>query len=256
MNRVWTWGLAAALLLTAAGPGGAEDQPPPGIDLQLVLAVDVSRSIDDDEYALQREGYAQAITHPAVVGAIQGNQHHRIVVTLFEWSSVEQQRILVPWMVIQDAETAEIFAERLRRASRAFAGWTSISGAIGYGLRLIEDSPLQGDRKVIDISGDGVNNSGGLPGALRDEAVRRGVTVNGLVIENDRPTPGFFQAVPQPALDQYYRDHVIGGSGAFVMAIKDFESFAHAIVNKLIKEIAGIDVASSSGFALWVDRPE
>jgi hypothetical protein len=229
--------LLFAVLIALAAPwpttAAAEE-----VDLELVLAVDVSRSIDDDEFSLQRQGYAEAFTHPSVIQAIQSNPHRRIAVTFIEWAGADFQKVVVPWTVVSDPESGALFAEAIQREPRAFWGWTSISGAIDYSMRVFANSPHTSTRRVIDISGDGVNNSGRNSADARDEAVAAGVTINGLVIMNDRPTPGFFQ-MPQPALDDFYRTQVIGGPGAFVIAIDDFSTFAYAIVNKLVKEIAG-----------------
>jgi hypothetical protein len=227
--------LAAVLAFAVAGHGPAAAEE---VDLQLVLAVDVSRSIDDDEFNLQRQGYAQAFTHPSVIQAIQSNPHRRIAVAFVEWAGSDFQKTVVPWTVVSDPESGALFSEAIGREPRAFWGWTSISGAIDHSMRTLAASPHTSARRVIDVSGDGINNSGRNSGDARDEAVAAGVTINGLVIMNDRPTPGFFQ-MPQPALDDFYRAHVIGGPGAFVIAIDDFSSFAYAIVNKLVKEIAG-----------------
>jgi hypothetical protein len=205
-----------------AATGRAEPLP---VDLELVLAVDVSRSIDDEEYILQKRGYAEAFRHPAVQGAIQANPHRRIAVTLLEWAGADFQRVVVPWTLVADGEGGVLFGEALLAAPRSFWGWTSISGAIDASVPLFGRGIYEGTRKVIDVSGDGVNNSG-------------------LVIMNDRPTPGFARQRPQPPLDDFYRENVIGGPGAFLIAIDDFESFAHAIVSKLIKEIAGWPAAS------------
>lgn len=227
--------LFAALLLGLASwaqPAAAEE-----VDLQLVLAVDVSRSIDDEEYALQRRGYAQAFVHPSVIQAIQSNPNGRIAVTFVEWAGADFQKVIVPWTVISDPESGALFSEAIGRESRSFWGWTSISGAIDFSMRQFTASPHSSPRRVIDVSGDGVNNSGRASSDARDDAVASGVTINGLVIMNDRPTPGFFQ-MPQPPLDEFYRTNVIGGQGAFVIAIDDFSSFAYAIVNKLVREIA------------------
>lgn len=224
-------------LLALAQPAVAEE-----VDLELVLAVDVSRSIDDEEFTLQRDGYARAFMHPSVIDAIQSNPHRRVAVTFIEWAGADFQKVVVPWTVVSDAESGALFAEAIEREPRAFWGWTSISGAIDASMRAFAASPHVSPRQVIDVSGDGVNNSGRASDDARDEAVAAGVTINGLVIMNDRPTPGFFQ-LPQPPLDEFYRDHVIGGPGAFVIAIDDFSTFAYAIMNKLIKEIAGKPVA-------------
>lgn len=222
-----------AILVLFTAPAAAEE-----VDLELVLAVDVSRSIDDDEFTLQRQGYAQAFIHPSVIQAIQSNARGRIAVTFVEWAGVDFQKVVVPWTVISDAESGALFSEAINREPRAFWGWTSISGAIDYSMGVFAASRHTSLRRVIDVSGDGVNNSGRASSDARDEAVAVGVTINGLVIMNDKPTPGFFQ-MPQPPLDDFYRNNVIGGPGAFVIAIDDFSTFAYAIVNKLIKEIVG-----------------
>lgn len=222
-----------SLIIILGGIAHAEE-----VDLELVLAVDVSRSIDDEEFALQRQGYAQAFSHPSVIHAIQSGPHGRIAVAFVEWSGADFQKLVVPWTVVSDAESGALFGEAVQRAPRSFWGWTSISGAIDFSMRTLASDPHHGSRRVIDVSGDGVNNSGRPSGDARNDAVAAGVTINGLVIMNDRPTPGFFQ-MPQPPLDAFYRDHVIGGPGAFVIAIEDFSTFAYAIVNKLIREIAG-----------------
>jgi hypothetical protein len=230
------YALFAAILLGLTSwwqPGAAEE-----VDLQLVLAVDVSRSIDDEEFALQRQGYAQAFVHPQVIQAIQANAHGRIAVTFVEWAGSDFQKVVVPWTVVSDPESGALLSEAITREPRSFWGWTSISGAIDYSMRQFVVSPHTSQRRVIDVSGDGVNNSGRSSSDARDDAVAAGVTINGLVIMNDRPTPGFFQ-MPQPPLDEFYRNNVVGGPGAFVIAIDDFSTFAYAIVNKLIKEIAG-----------------
>ena len=233
MNLLFVLLTAVLLAISGLPPALAAE-----VDLQLVLAVDVSRSIDDQEFALQREGYAQAFTHPSVIQAIQANVHRKIAVTFVEWAGSDFQRVIVPWTVVSDPESGALFAEAINREPRAFWGWTSISGAIDYSMKLFPASGHSSQRRVIDVSGDGVNNSGRASSDARDEAVAAGVTINGLVIMNDRPTPGFFQ-IPQPPLDEFYRSNVIGGPGAFVISIDDFSSFAYAIVNKLIKEIAG-----------------
>lgn len=231
-------GIAASAAL-AGFPGAPDAQNADDVDLELVLAVDVSRSVDDQEFDLQRQGYAQAFGHPNVIKAIQSNGLRRIAVAYVEWAGAEAQLTVVPWMQIADAESGALFADRILAAPRSFWGWTSISGAIDHSSILFGQR-YKGRRRVIDVSGDGINNSGRPAFVARDEAVAKGIVINGLVIMNDRPTPGGFgqRALPQPPLDEFYRDQVIGGPGAFVIAVDDFESFAFAIVNKLIKEIA------------------
>ncbi len=231
-------GLAALTGLTVF-PGEPDAQDSDDVDLELVLAVDVSRSVDDQEFDLQRRGYAQAFTHPNVIKAIQSNGLRRIAVAYVEWAGAEAQLTVVPWVQISDAESGELFADRILAAPRSFWGWTSISGAIDHSSKLFGQR-YKGRRRVIDVSGDGINNSGRPAFVARDEAVAKGIVINGLVIMNDNPNPGGFgqRAFPQPPLDEFYREQVIGGPGAFVIAVDDFESFAFAIVNKLIKEIA------------------
>lgn len=244
-------GLVLFLAITACfGSMTVRAQP---VDLALVLAVDVSRSIDDDEFQLQRRGYAEAFRNPAVITAIRGTPRGAIAVTFVEWAGAEFQRVVVPWTVISDGESSQLFAEAIQREPRSFYGWTSISGAIDYAVRLIETSAYRDGpvRRVIDISGDGVNNSGRPAASARDAAITRGIAINGLVIMNDNPNPGFGSAF-QPALDQFYRDNVIGGQGAFVIAVDDFESFAYAILNKLIREISALPVETRLA---GLDRP-
>ena len=226
----------AAVVLVAGAAVAAEP-----VDLELILAVDVSRSIDDEEAALQREGYAEAFRHPAVINAIQSNANRRIAVAYVEWAGTHYQKLTIPWTIVSDAASGERYASIIMSQPRVSERWTSISGAIDFSMRVFAISPYQGTRRVIDISGDGVNNNGRPSSLARDEALAAGTTINGLVIMNDRPTPGFSEYFTQPALDVFYRDQVIGGPGAFVIAIEDFSTFAYAIRNKLIREIANAD---------------
>lgn len=228
------WLFALTIWLIFATPVRAAD-----VDLQLVLAVDVSRSIDDQEYELQKRGYAEAFEHPAVLQAIRSGKHRAIAVTLVEWAGAEHQQVQVPWVIIRDADDARDFFDRLMATPRAFWGWTSISAAIDFSVGLLALCPHPADRRVIDVSGDGANNSGRPVHHARDEALAAGVIVNGLVIMNDRPPPGIAHQRRDPPLDDFYREQVIGGPGAFLIAVDDFESFAHALRNKLIREIAG-----------------
>ena len=200
------------------------------VDVQLVLAVDCSGSIDMDEFALQIRGYAQALTHPSVVRAIQSGGVGAIAVTYVQWSGPFIQNQVVGWTVIKDEKTAAAFADAMIAAPRRiFGGGTSLSGAIDYARTLFDGSGFETSRHTIDVSGDGTNNSGRRPGDARDEAVHQGITINGLPILTDFPT-----------LDRYYEDNVIGGPGAFVIPAKDFASFAQAILGKLIREVAEV----------------
>jgi hypothetical protein len=211
------------------------------VSVALVLAVDVSTSINDDRFQLQRRGYADAFRNPAVISAIQQSAHGRIAVTLVEWAGADSQRVVVPWMEIADAEGGQIFAERLLSEPRPFDGWTSISAAIDFSVQLLETSPYRGARMVIDVSGDGINNSGGPAPPARDAALAREIAINGLVIQADPlPATATARGIYEPNLEEFYRDNVIGGTGAFVIAIDAFESFAYAIVGKIVREVAGL----------------
>lgn len=223
-------GLVVAGLLTV---GAAAAEP---VDLQLVLAVDVSRSVDDEEFRLQREGYADALKDPRVLASILSGGRRSIGITYMEWSNAHLQKQVVKWTRISDGESAAIFAEAILAAPRSFAGWTSISGAIDYAVRLFELSPFESDRLVIDVSGDGSNNSGRTAAEARDDALKLGITINGLPIVNERPSPWL---PAEPNLDEYYLKNVIGGPGSFMIVAEDFTSFQTAILNKLIREIAG-----------------
>lgn len=228
--------LAAAGGVSIAGrsrPGRA-DEP---VDVALILAVDVSRSVDEDEARLQREGYRLAVTDAKVVEAIRGGMLGSVALAYTEWAGIEYQRLVIPWTRIASQRDAEAWGETLARAPRASLSWTSISGAIDHARRVMEECPHEATRKVIDVSGDGVNNSGPPAEQARDRAVAEGITINGLPILNDRPTFGRPPPIP---LDQYYRESVIGGPGAFVIAAEDFESFGNAVRRKLIREIAGL----------------
>jgi len=207
------------------------------VDVLLVLAVDVSRSVDEDEARLQREGYRAAMTDPKVMEAVQGGMIGAIGVTYVEWSGAEFQRQLLPWKRIATPRDAESWASALAEAPRASLSWTSISNAITFSARMLAEAPFEGMRQVIDISGDGVNNSGPPVEGARDAVVAQGIVINGLPIMNDRPTFGRRPALP---LDRYYAEAVIGGPGAFVVAAEDFESFGAAVRRKLIREIAGL----------------
>lgn len=200
------------------------------VDLELILAVDISRSVDDDEFALQMQGYVNAFNHPAVIRAIQSGQHKAIAITYVQWAGPLFQAQSVPWTMISDAESAADFADVLQAVTRAtFGGGTSISGVIDYTVPMFDRNAYTGTRRVVDISGDGINNSGRQVAAARDDAVAAGVIINGLAILSD-----------YPSLDSYFREFVAGGPGAFVIAAENFESFAAAIVNKLIREIAAV----------------
>jgi hypothetical protein len=215
------------LLALAALPARAQDT----VDLQLVLAVDVSGSVSEARFQLQKQGYVAAFRDPQVLSAIRSGAAQAIAATMFQWTGYNLQVHVVPWMVIRDEASAEAFAAAIERAPRQlFGGGTSISGAIDYGMGLLSDSPFKAARRVIDISGDGSNNRGRAAGEARDEAVRAGVVINGLPI-----------LALEPHLDRYFWDNVIGGPGSFLIAAESYEAFAVAVRKKLITEIAMLD---------------
>ena len=206
------------------------------VDVELVLAVDVSYSMDMDELALQREGYALAIVSKEFLQALKTGPNGKISVTYFEWAASSDQKIIIPWRVIDGPETAdavaaEILKTPIRRASR-----TSISGAINFAMPLFDENPYRGIRRVIDISGDGPNNNGSPVTVARDAAVEKGVIINGLPIMVKEPS---YSTMDIGNLDLYYEDCVIGGPGSFVVTIKEREKFKEAIRTKLVLEIAG-----------------
>jgi hypothetical protein len=227
--------------------GGARAET---VDLLLVLAADVSRSTDDDEFNLQRKGYANAITDPEVLSAIIGGKHHAIAVTFVEWSGDREQQVVVDWTVIHDGEAAAAMASAIMAAPRSFVGRTAAGAAIDFAVQRLHASPADSERRIIDISGDGTTNSGRPVTEARDEAVAAGITINGLAIINNRASPGYaFHTNPPGGLPKYFRDNVIGGPGAFLIVVQDFHSFADAITRKLITEIAGLPDAGSRRLA-------
>ena len=216
-----------------------------GVDLEVILAADVSRSIDDTEFDLQRKGYAAALTDPRVLAAIHGRPGAAIGVSFIEWSGDEDQQVVVDWTEIRDEEDAGSMAAAMIAAPRSFMGRTSISAAIDFALAHFTKSKWQANRRIIDISGDGTNNSGRAVTEARDQAISRGITINGLAIINDKPNLGYSAHTQPPGgLPLYYRQNVIGGNNAFLLVVQDFNSFADAMAQKLAKEI---DVAGPAG---------
>ena len=213
------------------------------VDLALVLAVDVSRSIDEEEARLQREGYRDAMAAPQVVAAITGGPHASIAVAYVEWAGIQYQRLVLPWTRLASAADCTAWADALATQRRDSMAWTSISGALMFSAGVLADCPFSAARRVIDVSGDGVNNSGPPPGPERDRLVAEGVVINGLPIVNDRPN---FGRMPEGNLEPYYREQVIGGDGAFLVVAEDFDRFGLAIRRKLITEIAGLKLTPST----------
>ncbi|WP_457089911.1 DUF1194 domain-containing protein [Microvirga sp. P5_D2] len=218
-----------SLVVPAIARAGTE------VDLALVLAVDVSRSMDPEKQELQRQGFIEAFRSPLVHDAIRNCMLGRVTVIYVEWSGVEHQVVIAPWTVIDSPETAMEFAEKLDRTEIGRVRRTSISGAIDFGVGLLDQIGATAMRKVIDISGDGPNSSGRSVVEARDEATARGITINGLPIMLKRPS-GFGD---MENLDLYYRNCVIGGPGSFLVPVREREQFAQAIRTKIIREIAG-----------------
>jgi uncharacterized protein YbaA (DUF1428 family) len=208
----------------------------PTVDVELVLAVDVSYSMDMDELAIQREGYAQAIVSKEFLQALKALPNGKISVTYFEWAASNDQKIIIPWRVIDGPETADAVAEEIMKTPIRRASRTSISGAIYFAMPLFDENPYRGIRRVIDISGDGPNNNGSPVTGARDIALSKGITINGLPIMVKEPS---YSTMDIENLDFYYEDCVIGGPGSFVVSIKDREKFKEAIRTKLLLEVAG-----------------
>lgn len=212
------------------------------VDLQLVLAADVSRSVDDGEFQLQRQGYATAFQDPRVMRAIRSGQYGRIAVCYVEWSGPESLAVIADWTVVGDDESAGAFAEAILAPQRPFANRTAIGAAIDFARMQFIRSGVDSLRRTIDVSGDGTNTNGREPAFARDEAIADGITINGLVILSPEPMPwNPYHTHPPGGLENYYRENVVGGPGAFVLVVDDFTSFAYAITNKLVREIAAVD---------------
>jgi hypothetical protein len=255
--------------ISAAAPGQrpeiAEKQTAPSVDVELVIAVDVSYSMDLDELAVQREGYARAIVSKEFLRALRTGPNSKISVTYFEWSASSDQKIIIPWRVIDGPETADAVADEIMNTPVRRGSRTSISGAISFAITLFDEDPYRGLRRVIDISGDGPNNNGAPVTPVRDEALAKGIVINGLPIMIKEPS---YSTMDIDNLDWYYEDCVIGGPGAFVVPIKDRENFKEAIRTKLIREVAGRTperpvrpasdkeprVSCTIGERLWQDR--
>ena len=235
-------GAAAMLAVTGwtfAAPGARfADRSPSAIpvDVELVLAVDISYSMDPEEQALQREGYITGLTSREFLQALRSGMNGKVAVTYFEWAGPYDQKIVVPWRMIDGPESADAFASEIARAPYRRASRTSISGALNFGKPLFDGSGYRGIRRVIDVSGDGANNSGPFVTIVRDDVVAAGITINGLPIMLKRPN-SFTMDLDN--LDVYFEDCVIGGPGAFVIPIRQRDQFKEATRTKLVMEIAG-----------------
>ncbi|MGY3616837.1 DUF1194 domain-containing protein [Bradyrhizobium sp. USDA 10063] len=255
--------------IAAPGPGNqgarqvAEKDANPTVDVELILAVDVSYSMDMDELAIQREGYAQAIVSKEFLQALKAGPNGKIAVTYFEWAASSDQKIIIPWRLIDGPETADAVAAEIMKTPIRRASRTSISGAINFAVPLFDDDPYRGLRRVIDISGDGPNNNGAPVTTARDAALEKGIVINGLPIMVKEPS---YSTMDIDNLDQYYEDCVIGGPGSFVVTIKERDKFKEAIRTKLLMEVAGrtpkvVPIAEKEsrvscmiGEKIWQDR--
>ena len=234
--------IALAALMLVAAPASAKEY----VDLELVIATDVSRSIDSDEARLQRQGIAEAFRSTEVIDAIQSGVLQRIAVAYIDYSSRDWNKLLIDWQIVRDRDSAYAFADTLLKAPLTFGRRTSISDALEHAREIIDANDIEGTRRVIDVSGDGPNNFGRLVDTVRDETIAKRITINGLPIMTDRSN--VFSRYNLPDLDNYYRGCVIGGPGAFLVVARDFKDFARAIRKKLVLEIAGLAPPRATGF--------
>jgi hypothetical protein len=254
MMRIVGYALACAGLVLAQVPRASAAEP---VDLLLALAMDVSRSMDQPKFLLQREGYAAAITNPEVLNAIKSGAHQKIAVSFIDWSGPGQQQLVIGWSVIDGAAAAHHFGDLIAAAPRSFYNSTAIGDGVDFAAGQLVRAPFEAERRTIDVSGDGTNNAGRDPQFARDQAVGKGINVNGIAILTDiqlsRNPP---HTNPPGGLEKYYRENVIGGPGAFVMIAEDFSSFGRAMVKKLIAEIAaGPAPRRSASIARSAPRP-
>lgn len=231
--------IALVLLLACLALAPARTHAADKVDLLLVLAADVSRSVDADKFQLQRNGYAAALANPRVLDAVASGRYGRIGLSFVEWSGVGNQKVVIGWTIIDSSAAARGFGDRLLEAPRSFWDRTSISGGIEFAMAQLAAAPYDAARRTIDVSGDGTNNAGRDVTTSRDEAVAKGITINGLPILSANPmswNPDHTN--PPGGLANYYRDNVIGGPMAFVRVAKDFNAFGDAIIEKMIAEVS------------------
>ncbi len=233
-GSAWAFGGALSVALSAMTAMSASAQE--AVDVELVLAVDVSLSMSFEELKIQRDGYTAALTHPDVVNAIRSGIHGKIVVTYFEWAGDASQYMVVPWTVIASATDAEAVASKITATPPNSARRTSISGGLRYAHDLFAESSFKGMKRVIDISGDGPNNQGEYVNLVRDDIIDQGIVINGLPLMTDG---GMISSFDVADLDRYYNDCVIGGPGSFMIPVNSWEQFPEAIRRKLVLEIAG-----------------
>lgn len=234
-RRTALMGSLAALAGGAAAAQTADLPVDVPVDLQLAMAVDVSRSVDPVEAELQRRGYIEAMASPRVIDAILSGEHRRIAVCYLEWAGTHYQETVIDWMVIDSAPTARRFSDRLAEAPRASQSWTAIGSALAFAARRFENTPFTARRRIIDISGDGRTNDGPPAELVRDKLVSEGFVINGLPVMMDRTN---FGRPPDAALDTYYAENVVGGADSFMVVASTFDDFGRAVRSKLIREIS------------------
>ena len=228
--------LVGSLAVLASGSAAKADTP---VDLQLVLAVDVSRSIDEVEAELQRRGYVEALTNDHVIDAILSGEHKRIAVCYTEWAGTHYQMVVIDWSLIDSTGSARRFADKLAEAPRTSQSWTAVGAALAFAAQRFENSGYSSKRRVIDISGDGRTNDGPPAEMVRDKLVVQGIVINGLPVMMNRTN---FGRPPDAGLDKYYEENVTGGPGSFMIAAVNFDDFGRAVRTKLIREISARDV--------------
>jgi hypothetical protein len=242
IDLAFTVAVVLTLLALRAPAARAADGAPVAVDAAIVLAADVSRSIDDEEYALERRGYADAIQSQQLLDSISTGPHGAIALAYVEWAGDGEEKVVVDWAVIRNQADAHAFVGAMATAPRSFIGRTAIGAAIDFSFSLFAESAFETGRRVIDVSGDGTNNQGRFVTEARDAAVGAGAVINGLAIFNQKAagTGGYLAMHTNPpgGIEKYYRDNVIGGPGAFVVQIDDFRSFGEAMMRKLVNEIA------------------
>lgn len=233
--------LVGSLAAMAAAATARADTP---VDLQLVLAVDVSRSIDEVEAELQRRGYIEALTNDRVIDAILSGEHRRIALCYTEWAGTHYQAVVIDWSVIDSAAGARRFADKLAEAPRASQSWTAVGAALVHAGQRFDGSGFTSKRRVIDVSGDGRTNDGPPAEIVRDKLVAMGIVINGLPVMMNRTN---FGRPPDLTLDKYYEENVIGGAGSFMIVADNFDQFGRAVRTKLVREISDAGPTSRSG---------
>jgi hypothetical protein len=239
-NRLVSFAAGLAFGAAALLPKATHAQT---VDAAIALAADVSRSIDDDEFQLQRRGYAAALTNAQFLNAVQAGAQGAVALCFIEWAGADQQAVVAKWAIVRNRQDAAQFAKILTSAPRSFAGRTAIGDGIDFAVTQLDSEGVAATRRIVDVSGDGANNSGRPVTAARDAAVAKRITINGLAIINEKTggEPGTFLYLhthPPGGLPNYYRENVIGGPNAFVLQIVNFDTFADAMTKKLVNEIS------------------